>query len=148
MRFFQPTRRISTNFNAGDGVTVDLGGCFCGKIRYCIDDGEHMVANCHCSMCRRISAAPFVTWILVPSTSFRYTQGQPIEFASSEKAVRHFCGSCGTPLAFLAKSRPDIVDVTSCSLDHPEKHPPSLEVHENSRLSWLATGLVNDRATH
>lgn len=107
-----------------------------------------MVANCHCSMCRRISAAPFVTWILVPSTSFRYTQGQPIEFASSEKAVRHFCGSCGTPLAFLAKSRPDIVDVTSCSLDHPEKHPPSLEVHENSRLSWLATGLVNDRATH
>ena len=42
------------------------GGCFCGAIRYEIDEGKHVVANCHCTLCRKTSAAPFVTWMVVP----------------------------------------------------------------------------------
>lgn len=123
---------------------MHLGGCFCGKIRYSVNDGDYLVANCHCSICRRVSAAPFVTWILVPRTAFRYTAGEPVEFASSEKAVRHFCGNCGTPLAFLANSRPEIIDVTTCSMDHPGLYVPSLDVHEDSRLVWLSATLVRE----
>ena len=51
------------------------GGCFCGKIRYTIDPGEYPIVNCHCSMCRKISGAPFVTWIVVPRESLKYLQG-------------------------------------------------------------------------
>lgn len=42
------------------------GGRFCRRIRYAIDDGTYTAANCHCTMCRRIHAAPYVTWLVVP----------------------------------------------------------------------------------
>ena len=45
------------------------GGCFCKRIRYAIDDGEYLTANCHCTMCRRVHAAPYVTWLVVPVES-------------------------------------------------------------------------------
>ena len=125
---------------------MDLGGCFCGAVRYSLEVGDSVIANCHCSMCRRISAAPFVTWILSPQSAFHYTQGQPVALQSSDKAIRHFCGACGTPLTFWPKSRPDSVDVTACSLDHPERHVPGMEAYEETRLPWLADILVKDHA--
>ncbi|MFM1896527.1 MAG: hypothetical protein RLZZ385_1601 [Pseudomonadota bacterium] len=113
------------------------GGCFCGKLRYEIDPGDYLVASCYCSMCRRISAAPFVTWLILPKTRFRYVSGKPSLLHSSATALRHFCGHCGTPVAFMGERRPDMVDITTRSLDHPENYPPTLAVHEESRLPWL-----------
>ena len=52
----------------GDRLTIN-GGCFCGAINYEIQDGDYLVANCHCTMCRSISGAPFVTWLIVPKPS-------------------------------------------------------------------------------
>ena len=113
------------------------GGCFCGKIRYAIEEGEHLVANCHCSMCRKISAAPFVTWMVVPASAFRYLKGEPKRLASSEKGERFFCPDCGSPVACRILDRPEEVDVPTGSLDEPDRFPPTLAVHEDSRLSWL-----------
>ena len=113
------------------------GGCFCGAIRYAIDPGDYLVANCHCSMCRKTSAAAFVTWVVVPESAFRYVKGDPRMLRSSEHGARYFCSSCGTPLACINATHPGIVDVTSCSLDAPEDYPPTVAVHEDSRLSWL-----------
>ena len=42
------------------------GGCFCGTIRYEFDAEGIPVADCHCTMCRRTSGAPYVTWLVVP----------------------------------------------------------------------------------
>ena len=98
------------------------GGCFCGNLRYRIDDDSdwvNRVANCHCSMCRRTSAAAYVTWMVVPKDAFTYTRGEPALLKSSEHATRHFCADCGTPLLFFEKDRPDTFDVTVGSLDTP-----------------------------
>lgn len=113
------------------------GGCFCGKIRYEITDGEYRVVNCHCTMCRKTSAASFVSWILVPRKAFRYLTGEPKQLQSSAKASRDFCADCGTPLSFSTDEHADKIDITSCSLDDPELAIPSVDVHEESRLAWL-----------
>lgn len=113
------------------------GGCFCGTIRYEIEDGDYLVANCHCSMCRRTSAAPFVTWLVVPADRFRYTQGDPRALQSSASGTRYFCERCGTPLVCIIASHPDNVDVTAGSLDHPERFAPTIAVHEDTKLPWL-----------
>ncbi|PCJ22027.1 MAG: aldehyde-activating protein [SAR86 cluster bacterium] len=113
------------------------GGCFCGNIRYEIGDGEYLVANCHCTMCRKTSAAPFVTWVVVPTESFRYIQGSAKLLQSSDKGRRYFCEECGTPLVFLAEERPTVIDITTGSLDDPERYIPTKDVHEESRLKWL-----------
>ncbi len=114
------------------------GGCFCGAIRYQIDEGKHLVANCHCNMCRRTSGAPFVTWIVVPRSAFRYTRGEPRVLESSAKGRREFCPQCGTPLTFVTADRPDKIDITTGSLDDPNSFPPTLAVHEETKLSWLS----------
>ena len=115
------------------------GGCFCGAIRYAIDDGDYLVVNCHCTMCRRTSAAPFVTWIVVPKARFQYNQGVPKTLASSKKGTRYFCGHCGTPVACEIRARPQEIDITVGSLDHPSDFPPTVAVHEDTKLAWLST---------
>ena len=110
------------------------GGCFCGEIRYAIEAGDYVAANCHCTMCRRVHAAPFVSWLVVPSTAFRYTKGAVTKLQSSERGARYFCATCGTHLACVNDDHADIVDVTIGSLDAPGAFPSTVDVFENTRL--------------
>jgi len=114
------------------------GGCFCKRIRYAIDDGVYLSANCHCTMCRRVHAAPYVTWLVVPVDRFRYTGELPATLASSADGTRYFCRACGTHLACVNASHPEIVDVTVGSLDAPEAFVPTLEVFADTRLPGVA----------
>jgi hypothetical protein len=95
------------------------GGCFCTQTRYTIKNGDYRVVNCHCTMCRRNSAAP--TKIL------RF----------SENGTRRFCSNCGTHLTFTSTDRPDELNVTVGSLDNPQDFPPSKAVCEATKLPWL-----------
>lgn len=113
------------------------GGCFCGAVRYAFEPGEYRVVNCHCTMCRRTSGAPFVTWVVVPADTFRYVSGTPKVLGSSENGSRHFCDACGTPVVFVDADRPETLDVTVGSLDAPERMTPNAAVHTDTKLPWL-----------
>ncbi len=119
------------------------GGCFCGPIRYEADDTPTQATACHCSICRRTSAAPFVAWFTVTPEAFRIVSGQPTRISSSEHATRTFCPACGTPLRFQSARYPDEIDVTTCSLDDPEQVPPRSHTWRASGLGWvkLADGI-------
>jgi hypothetical protein len=113
------------------------GGCFCGEVRYSIDDGDYRCANCHCSMCRRIHAAPYVTWLVVPVSRFRYLSERGLaRLQSSGDGTRFHCARCGTHVACINSHHPDIVDVALGSLDAPERFTPSIEVYTDTRLPW------------
>ena len=114
------------------------GGCFCGAVRYAIEPGDHRAANCHCTMCRRTSAAPFVAWVMVPKDQFRIVAGAPREFQSSEHGSRGYCADCGTPLICKLDAEPDIVDVTLCSFDDPMVLEPTINVYADTELPWVA----------
>jgi len=123
------------------------GGCFCGGIRYETGGTPFHKTNCHCSICRRTSAAPFVTWFSVPRAEFRFVAGTPARFKSTAKGLRSFCPRCGTPLTFEHDDFADEIDVTTCSLDDPEGLPPEDHTRTSSRLRWvkLADGLPEHR---
>jgi len=123
-----------TTRRATDGVWS--GGCLCGAVRYRVS-AIREVGHCHCSLCRRSSGAPFVTWATVPAGAFAFVAGEPAERASSPKARRTFCRACGTPLTFREPSRPDFVDVTVGSFDHPESVEPEEHIFTASQLPWL-----------
>jgi hypothetical protein len=112
------------------------GGCFCRQIRYAIDDGKYTAANCHCTMCRRIHAAPYVTWLVVPAGRFRYRGEPPARLASSPGGFRDYCPSCGTHVTCVNSSHPDRIDVAVGSLDSPEAFEPMLDVFTDTRLAW------------
>jgi len=119
------------------------GGCFCGRIRYEATGTPFHETNCHCSICRRTTGAPFVTWFSVLRSHFQLVRGEPARFRSTAKATRSFCPQCGTQLTFEHEDFSGEIDVTTCSLDNPEALPPTDHTRTSSKLSWiqLADGL-------
>lgn len=119
------------------------GGCFCGWIRYEAAGTPFHETNCHCSICRRTTGAPFVAWFSVARERFRFVAGQAARFQSTPRATRSFCARCGTQLTFEHRDYPGEIDVTTCSLDDPDRVPPKDHIHTSSRVGWihLADGL-------
>ncbi len=115
------------------------GGCFCGSIRYQVPRSDYPAGNCHCTMCRRTSAAAFVSWFVAPKTEFTIVKGHCEELESSEHGKRYFCSSCGTPIACELAEHPDVIDITICSLDDPEAIEPRRGFFTDTRLSWAAS---------
>jgi len=87
------------------------GGCMCGAIRYSATANPVNSMVCHCQSCRRSAASPVVAWVTFAKSEFRFTRGTPLEFESSPKVKRRFCGQCGSPLAYEHLDTADFVDV-------------------------------------
>lgn len=113
------------------------GGCHCGSVRYETADTPFERALCHCALCRRTTGAPAVAWFTVRESTLRLT-GEPASHASSEHAVRTFCGRCGTQITFKDAAYGDRIDLTTASLDDPEAAPPVEQIWVKSRLPWMA----------
>jgi hypothetical protein len=88
-------------------------------------------------MCRRVHAAPYVTWLVVPIERFKYSGEAPARLASSSDGTRYFCPACGTHVVCVNASHPEIIDVTVGSLDAPGAFKPTLDVFTDTRLAWL-----------
>lgn len=116
------------------------GGCFCGAIRYEAGGTPFDETVCHCSICRRTAGAPFVAWFSVLPSEFRFLQGTPARYRSSDKATRTFCPRCGTQLTFQHDDRLEEIDVTTCSLDDPELVRPRDHSRISSKLGWVKLG--------
>lgn len=113
------------------------GGCFCGFVRYRAGGKPFDSTSCHCTICRRTSGAPYVAWFSVKPADFQWLTGEPASFRSSDHATRTFCPRCGTPLTFVSTQAPQVVDVSTCSLDAPEAVPPADHTFVSARLPWV-----------
>ena len=116
---------------------VRLGGCLCGAIRYRADGPLLYATHCHCTLCRRASGAPLVSWATFSADGFHIIQGEPTCYASSPVARRRFCPACGTQLTFQRRDHRQEMDVTIASLDLPEQVVPTSHSWVRSRLPWL-----------
>ena len=112
------------------------GGCFCGAIRYLATGAFCNEGNCHCSLCRKTTGAPFVSWFSVLTENFSFTKGLPTSFKSSERGTRTFCPTCGTQLTFKLDDS-ETIDLTICSLDNAEAVQPKAHGFVSSKLSWI-----------
>jgi hypothetical protein len=59
--------------------------------------------------------------------------------------LRTFCGRCGTPLTYQNDDSPETIDVTTASLDEPQRFAPSREIWLDHRLAWEP---VNEALPH
>ncbi len=72
------------------------GGCLCGDVRFAVAGAMRPVVACHCGQCRRASGN-FVAATSAPRSAVTVT-GEVRWFASSARARRGFCPSCGSNL--------------------------------------------------
>ena len=113
------------------------GVCFCGLVRYSFNFGEYPSANCYCSICRRTSGAPFVSWLAIPVNLFKYLNSKPKKIKSSSHGNRFFCEECGTPIACTLEEDQKNINITIASLDNPEEFVPKDDIYLEDMLDWL-----------
>lgn len=114
------------------------GGCHCGAVRYEMPAEVAHAALCHCSDCRRASGAPVVAWGLAPRDKVAIA-GEPVAYASSEHARRHFCGRCGTSLFYTNEQVfPGMIDVQIATLDDPDEIAVGAQIQTAERIGWMA----------
>ena len=104
---------------------------------------------CHCRSCRKAASAPTLPFATFPADRFALTQGEPVEFRSSPRVTRGFCGRCGSPLTYRNHDKPGVLDIMTCSLDGPDAFPPTFHCWISHRPAWdhIADGLPAYRTT-
>lgn len=112
------------------------GGCLCGRLRYRIQGMPRIVSNCHCGMCRRVSGAPYVTWMTVKRDRVTVS-GEPAWFDSSASASRGFCPRCGTHVLARSEHYERYYDIPAGTLDEPQNVRPERHVFANYKVGWL-----------
>ena len=118
------------------------GGCYCGKVRFKATQEPIYQTNCHCANCRRAIGAQSVAWITVKRSAFQFESGTPKRFRTDTGAWRSFCDECGTSLTYERDTRPEEIDITTGSLDHPEDFAPRKDFYVEERLPWV--DLIHD----
>ena len=131
---------IPTHHGAIVYPTIIAGGCFCGAIRYRAISKPSSSMLCHCHSCRRVAGSPVVGWVTFAKAAFAFTCGTASTFKSSAAVCRAFCPNCGSPLTYESTAHAGELDVTTCSLDHPDAFPPTYHAWVSDDVSWIRFG--------
>ena len=94
------------------------GGCLCGAVRYELQGPLRPVVACHCGQCQK-SHGNYAAYTRLPRRNLILTEDSGLKwFASSDKARRGFCGSCGASLFWEPLDSGEI-SVSAGSIDAP-----------------------------
>ncbi|WP_238481050.1 GFA family protein [Dyella telluris] len=113
------------------------GQCYCGEVRYQVDDAFLYAANCHCSQCRRTTGSAFKPFAGIERAKLRVTRGesQLLIVGEAEGHDAH-CRRCGSLLwsvvregAFVHVAMGTLVDAPSI---RPDKH-----IYVGSKAPWF-----------
>lgn len=116
------------------------GGCSCGRVRYVATGKPYKVSYCHCIDCRRATGAPVVVAVMFVESRFRFSQGEPKLYESSEQVFRGFCDICGTPLSWAGIwHRQPFVFIYLSTLDNPELVQPDRHAFCDYQIDWFDT---------
>lgn len=77
------------------------GSCFCGEVVVKCRDQPRSVSYCHCTICRRLTGAPFSAQALFPSAmaDVELEPGAKLQSLQTSRAVtRQRCATCQSPV--------------------------------------------------
>lgn len=116
------------------------GSCFCGTVKFRVQKPIKFVAHDHCSICRRVHGAAFVTWCGVKSEAEQFQVLSGSEnlqaYKSTPDAERQFCKTCGSQLFFRSKNWPGELHFTRASIIQDMDERPKAHVYFSDRASW------------
>ena len=95
--------------------------------------------HCHCSVCRKIHGAAFVSWggVKAADTHIMADEGQLGRYAFSSDADSVHCRRCGATLFTDYKSEPDRLYIALGSVDGDLSLPPGFHQFVASRAAWF-----------
>jgi hypothetical protein len=120
-------------------MVMITGRCECAKVRYEVRGELTEFCHCHCSICRRIHGAAFVTWGQVSRDQFTYLAGEDHlrTYSYSDRADSLFCDNCGSTLLVDFKTEVDMLYITMGTVDGDVKRPGGFHQFVGSKAPWL-----------
>ena len=112
------------------------GGCRCGGVRFEAHAEPLFVGYCPCGDCRRASVAPFSPWVGFMATQVSIS-GETLRDYENGPVTRSFCGTCGTPLAYVDERLAGQIYLTLGSFDMPACFRPTHHSHVREQLPFV-----------
>ena len=130
------TTKLQSSSTCIESTTIE-GGCLCQSIRYrVVGTTVYDSCYCHCTTCRKVTGAAVVPWYTTQLSNLTWiTHQQPKYYESSPNIQRGFCSNCGTTLTY--QRHPNVIDITICSLDDPNRIIPEYHVWTEDQIPWL-----------
>ncbi len=113
------------------------GRCLCGQVTFEFDGKVNWAGHCHCESCRRNTSSPVATFFAVAHESYRFTGETPSIYESSPGVRRHFCGNCGSPVAYDADRFSHEIHFYIAALEDPSLIEPQFHVFHREKLPWF-----------
>jgi len=115
-----------------------LGSCQCGALKFKADGEITDFSHCHCSMCRKLHGAAYVTFAAVGRDSFEWTNGEGAlkTFSSSDAITRLFCDVCGSQLGCIVEPEPDLIYLAMGTVEGNPATPPAYHQFVGSKAPW------------
>lgn len=114
------------------------GGCHCGAIRFKATKDPYWVGACYCIDCRKISGSPYTVFAGYDENVVTLSQGTPKNYASSEKVIRSFCDTCGSPFAYTYKETPNKLFIPIGVFDDPSSFVLQKHIWVSQKLPWIS----------
>ena len=113
------------------------GQCYCGDVRYQVEDSFLYAANCHCSQCRRTTSSAFKPFAGIEREKLTLGQGaDALLIVGEPEGHDAHCAHCGSLLysvvrdgAFVHVAMGTLVDAPSI---RPNKH-----IFVGSKAPWF-----------
>jgi hypothetical protein len=114
------------------------GGCLCGKVRYTINGSITDVSHCHCSMCRKMHGAAFVTFGSVQKNELEWLceAEDIVVYRSSEILERAFCKHCGSSLLCREPGEPELEYIALGTVDNDPGCMAEYHIWVDSKAPW------------
>jgi len=124
--------------------------CFCGAVHIQVQGEPLNVSVCHCSICRRLTGAPFVISALFESANVEImgtncSKAEIHELQTSRAVTRKRCAKCFAPIAADLGKQNVALPVGLFEWEEgrsPDTWKPRLHLHYGSRVIDVDDGVV------
>ncbi|GLQ92265.1 GFA family protein [Dyella acidisoli] len=125
--------------NAGDNSRDRMlsGECFCGAIRYRVEDSFVYALNCHCSQCRRTTGSAFKPFGGIERNKLNVVKGaENLMTFGDEHGHDAHCKVCGSLLYSVVREG-QYVHVTLGTLIDDPSIRPTAHIFVGSKAPWF-----------
>jgi hypothetical protein len=115
------------------------GSCKCGSIQFTTSKPLQLV-NCHCTLCRSINGTAFTFYVVTQLAELSFKSGTDnlSAYAATDKAIKHFCSNCGTPIYNSnATKYPGLAMMYLGALADHAGLQPGMNIYSSSKLDWV-----------
>ncbi|GAA6166101.1 GFA family protein [Pelagimonas sp. KU-00592-HH] len=119
-------------------MTKLTGQCLCGAISFEADGEVPVMANCHCTDCRKATGSAYAALMFMKESDVKIT-GTTKTFQHNSDAgslmTKHFCENCGSPMFTQNSNRPGMIGLRAGTINEQQEFTPKANVYTSSVMA-------------